>query len=282
MTPTIAQAVALARETIAKRPFSDAMAEARLLVEAITGLSKTEQIAFDITALTREQADRLVAALARRAAGEPLARILGKAPFWDFEVSLNDATLIPRDDTGRLVEAALERISITSSPHVADLGTGSGIVLIALARERPHLTGLGIDSDARAVEQARSNARALGVSDRLAFRMSQWLQGVDERFDMIVSNPPYIRNGEHRYLQEEVRKHDPEQALIGGTDGLDAYRALLPQAMRGTVPGGWVIVEIGHTQADAVVKLGAQAGLSPVSTDKDLSGNDRVCIFRRP
>jgi SAM-dependent methyltransferase len=166
--------------------------------------------------LTAEQTKALDAMARRREAGEPLARILGRAAFWDFEVGLNAATLVPRDDTGALVEAALALLPLDSTAHVVDLGTGSGIVLLALARERPHISGIGIDLDPSAVEQAERNAAALGLGERLAFQQSAGLRCFDRAARHDRSNPPYIRSGDMAGLAREVREHDPELALVAG------------------------------------------------------------------
>jgi release factor glutamine methyltransferase len=272
---------ALARR-IGARPHADGLREARVLVGCVTGLDAAGQIAAGDRSLSEAEMERLEALVTRREKGEPLARLLGRAPFWDFEVGLNGQTLIPRDDSEVLVRAALERLPADQPSTIVDVGTGSGILLLALSRERAMLNGLGIDLSIQAVAQAEANASALSLSDRLRFVQGNWLEGVQGPLDMVISNPPYIAVGEMEYLEIEVRLHDPALALVGGADGLDAYRALLPQAQRLVRPGGHVLMEIGHKQAAAVILLGQAAGLQADTVLADLGGQDRVVAFCRP
>ena len=261
---------------------ADGQREARQMIADVTGLEPADQLSRGQDDLTAEQIEALDGMARRREAGEPLARILGRASFWDFEVGLNAATLVPRDDTGALVEAALALLPLDSTAHVVDLGTGSGIVLLALARERRHITGTGIDLDPGAVEQAERNAAALGLGERLRFQEGRWLEGFDGQADLIVSNPPYIRSGDMAGLAREVREHDPDLALVAGPDGLDAYRTIFPQAAGILPTRGHVVVEIGHDQAEEVCRLGEMEGLLHQATRKDLSGQDRAVVFVRP
>ncbi|MEM1286194.1 MAG: peptide chain release factor N(5)-glutamine methyltransferase [Pseudomonadota bacterium] len=273
---TFAEAVRALAARIAQRPHADGQREERALVEHVTGVDAGGQLAKANTALDDADWQRLEALVKRREAGEPLARLVGRAAFWDFEVGVNEATLIPRDDTGTLVEAALKVLPEDRPVSVADLGTGTGIILLALARERPQLEGVGIDVSEGAVEQAYRNAKALGLTERLQFFTGSWLEGVDRRFDMIVSNPPYIRADAMAGLAEEVRLHDPHRALVAGEDGLDAYRALLPSALSHLNKDGHVLVEIGYDQADSVAELARQAGFQNVALHHDLGGQARV------
>lgn len=281
MSPTFNALVRDLATRIDARPDANGLREARLLVEHVTGHSTAAQIVVGDHTVPQSDHEALMGLLARRETGEPLARLLGHAAFWDFEVGLNDATLVPRDDTGTLVEAALALLPADSAANVVDVGTGSGIVLLALARERPHMTGAGVDVASDAVTQAQANAIGLGLNDRLTFFQSNWLDAVDGPLDMVVSNPPYIRSGDMASLSMEVREHDPALALVAGEDGLDAYRTLLPQIATKLKSGGHALLEIGHNQAEDVSGLGEAAGLSHLSTAQDLSGRDRVVAFRR-
>lgn len=267
---------------IAERPYADGPREARLLIEHVTGLSSSAQIGAAQDLLASDHLAKLEALVARREAGEPLARLTGKAAFWDFEVGVNAATLIPRDDTGVLVEAALAHLPQDRPTRVIDVGTGTGIILLALARERPHLTGRGIDVAQAAVQQAGRNAEHLGLAGQLTFTKGNWLDGVDGPVDMVVSNPPYIRQGDMAALADEVRVHDPSLALVAGEDGLDAYRILLPQALAVVRPAGFALMEIGFDQRQAVAAIGKAAGWSFDACLPDLGGQDRVLVFQRP
>ncbi|MEM6712648.1 MAG: peptide chain release factor N(5)-glutamine methyltransferase [Pseudomonadota bacterium] len=280
MTRLVGDAVREIAARIASRPYAHGQREARALVAHVTGLDAAAQAAEASRALQPEEWETLDALCQRREVGEPLARLRGTAPFWDFDVGLNDATLIPRDDTGVLVESALERIPCDGEVSVADLGTGTGIILLALARERAQLRGLGVDVAPDAVEKARANAAALDLSDRLTFRVGNWLEGVDQRFDLIVSNPPYIRTSDLERLELEVREHDPRLALDAGSDGLDAYRQLLPQAAKRIRQGGCVLVEIGFDQATDVTDIACRSGLNQERIVPDMAGRDRVVVFR--
>lgn len=266
---------------IASRPHADGPREARMLIEHATGLSSSAQIGAAQDVLCASHLAELEALVVRREAGEPLARLTGRAAFWDFEVGLNAATLIPRDDTGVLVEAALERLPEDRPAHIVDVGTGTGIILLALGRERPLLTGQGIDVAQAAVQQAKANAEALNLADRLSFDQGNWLDGWDGPFDMVVSNPPYIRACDMAALAQEVRDHDPGQALVAGADGLDAYRILLPQALAVVRAGGHAIMEIGSDQKQAVMAIGEAAGWRCEASLRDLSGHDRVVVFHK-
>jgi release factor glutamine methyltransferase len=272
---------AMARR-IGQRPYADGAREARLLIEYVTGLSSSAQIGAAQERPSSKFRDELEALVARREAGEPLARLTGKAAFWDFEVDVNTATLIPRDDTGVLVEAALARLPQDQPVRVVDVGTGTGIILLALARERQQLTGLGIDVAQAAVQQAARNAEDLGLAGQLTFSTGNWLDGVDGPVDMVVSNPPYVSTSEMAGLTEEVRKHDPGLALVAGDDGLDAYRVLLPQASSVVRPAGFLLVEIGSSQKQAVTAIGEAVGWHLEDSFGDLSGHDRVLVFQRP
>lgn len=281
MSQTIDGASRAIATRIAARPYADGVREARTLIEHITGLSSSAQIGAATDVLSADQLAELEALVARREAGEPLARLMGKAAFWDFEVGLNAATLIPRDDTAVLVEAALARLPEDQPAHVVDVGTGTGILLLALARERPLLTGRGIDIAEAAVLQATQNAEALCLTSQLSFSQGSWLKGMDGPLDMVVSNPPYIRESDMAALAEEVREHDPSLALVAGEDGLDAYRVLLPQALNVVRTGGYAIMEIGADQKQAVTSIGEGAGWHCETSLSDLSGHDRVVVFQR-
>lgn len=280
MSQTLGDGLRAIAKRIAARPHADGLREARVLIEHVTGLASSAQIGAANDELSAHQLAHLEALVARREAGEPLARLLGKTAFWDFEVGLNAATLIPRDDTGVLVEAALARLPMDVPQTVIDAGTGTGIVLLALARERPLLVGQGVDLDDAAVQQARENARALGLTKQLSFVQGHWLDGAEGPVDMVLSNPPYIRAGDMADLAQEVRCHDPELALVAGEDGLDAYRVLLPQAVNLVREGGYAIVEIGADQKQAVTSIGEAAGWCVEACLPDLSGHDRVVVFQ--
>lgn len=279
MTQTLGAATRALAKRISKRPFADAQREARLIMEHVTGLEFTQQIVNGDRVLVETESDAIETIAKRREVGEPLARILARASFRDFEVELSPSSLIPRDDTSALVDAALNRIPHDETAHIADLGTGSGIVLLALAKERSKITGVGFDIAQQALNDAARNAAALGLESQLSFIKSDWFSGSEGSFDGIVSNPPYISDAEYAELPDEVARFDPELALKGGQDGLDPYRAIFHQAPARMRPNGWLIVEVGAAQAAQVAELARIGGFELIEKHKDLAGRDRVLEF---
>ena len=260
--------------------------DARLLVGAALGLDLTGLITQAARYLTPEEAARLEGYAQRRLAHEPVARILGTREFWGLPFRLSEATLVPRPDTETVVELALEifreREVAGRRPRIADIGTGSGAILLALLHEIPEAFGVGTDLSLTALHTARSNAAALGLADRAGFVACSYASALRGPFDLIVSNPPYIPAGEIPKLSIEVREHDPHLALDGGNDGYDAYRALIPQAADRLVPGGALIVEAGQGQAGDIETLMAAAALWIDRSPKaDLAGVPRAVSARR-
>jgi len=246
--------------------------DARLLVGAALNLDLTGLITAANRKLTPDESDRLEAFAARRINGEPVARILGQKEFWGLPLKLSTATLVPRPDTETVVELTLEIIRAAPSRalRIADLGTGTGAILLALLHELPDAFGVGTDISLDALRTARRNATDLGLASRAAFVACNYAAALAGPFDLIVSNPPYIRSADIAGLAPEVRDHDPLAALDGGADGLDAYRALIPQAAGRLAPGGALVVEGGKGQSGPIEALMTGAGLSvqnPVKTD---------------
>ncbi|PBS13505.1 protein-(glutamine-N5) methyltransferase, release factor-specific [Lysobacteraceae bacterium NML93-0792] len=225
-------------------------------------------------------AERFDTLVARRAAGEPVAYITGVQGFWGCEFAVTPATLIPRPETERLVELALAHLPARGG-RLADLGTGSGAIALAVARERPDVAVLATDASEVALAVARANAQALGLS-RVRFAQGDWYAPLsDERVDVIASNPPYIEAADPHLAQGDLR-FEPPTALASGADGLDAIRVLAQGARAHLVPGGWLLVEHGWNQGAAVRALFAGAGLREVATERDLEARDRVTLGRAP
>lgn len=287
--PFTGQSVEAARRALAAQLKSaqrdEAELDARILLGAALGLGLTGLIAQAARPLTEAEAARLAQHAERRIAGEPVARILGTREFWGLPFRLSEATLVPRPDTETVVELALEifREQTTSHPpRIADIGTGSGAILLALLYEIPDAFGVGTDLSLSALATARSNAIALGLADRAAFVACSYAAALRGPFDLIVSNPPYIPSAEIPTLSIEVREHDPHLALDGGNDGYDAYRALIPQAAERLAPGGTLIVEAGHGQARNIETLMAAAALVVERSPKaDLAGIPRAASARK-
>ena len=246
--------------------------DARILLCHALGLSRVGLITESHRILTGAEADALTTLVARRAAGEPIAYIVGKREFFGLDFCVTDAVLIPRPDTELLVELALERLLPAAS--VLDMGTGSGAIAVAIAHSRPDARVSALDASAPALAVARANAAANGATVR--FLHSDWFAALGaERFDLIVSNPPYIANGD-RHLSEGDLRFEPAVALTDYADGLSALRAIVAGAASHLAPGAWLLLEHGYDQAAQVRALLAGQGYAGVQSWRDLSGIERV------
>jgi release factor glutamine methyltransferase len=284
-TATIATATRRLRRALAEAGIEAAEIEARWLVGAAVGCDTTALLVHRDRPIGAEATARLDSWLGRRLAGEPVERLTGTAFFFGLPFVLTPATLVPRPDTETLVVATLERLAADRrrAPRIADLGVGSGAILVALLHELPEAIGVGVDLSAAAVATARHNAEANGVGERALMVCGSFCDPLAAaRFDAIVSNPPYIATDEIASLDREVRLHDPRAALDGGADGLDAYRRLVAAAVERLVPDGRLLVEIGWRQAEAVVGSFEAAGFTGVEVLRDLAGRDRVVAGVRP
>jgi release factor glutamine methyltransferase len=279
------QTVETARRALAARFKSvandSAELDARLLIGHALGLDLTGLITAAQRQLTPDESARLEAFARRRLAGEPVARIIGEREFWGLPLQLSPATLVPRPDTETVVELALELLraggDLTRPLRIADLGTGSGAILLALLSELPAAEGFGTDISEAALRTATANAACAGLSERTTFIACDYASGLSGSFDLIVSNPPYIRSTDIGGLAAEVRNHDPLAALDGGADGLEAYRVLIPQAARLLAASAPLIVEAGQGQSGPIQALMVAAGLTPATAPKaDLAGIPRA------
>lgn len=282
MSVTVAEATRAAAARLTAAGVAEARLESRVLAGEAFGLSCEGLLARGDQDARPEHLARLDNLLARRIGGEPTARLLGRQEFWSLEFGLGPETLIPRGDSETLVEAALAGIQHHDAPlRLIDFGTGSGCLLLALLSELPNATGLGIDASAETLAVAARNAERLGLAARAAFQLGDWGQGLVGPFDLIVSNPPYIRDGDIAGLATEVARFEPRRALAGGSDGLDCYRALAPDIAGLLAPGGLAVLEIGQGQADEVEAILAAAGLKPAGRRPDLAGIDRAISVTR-
>ncbi len=210
----------------------------------------------------------------RRGQREPLQYLLGSTEFWSLEFEVTPAVLIPRADTETLVEEALNRAG--EAGQLLDVGTGSGAIAISLASELPNWQVSALDISAEALTVARRNAEKNAVAERLQFIHADLVELPRQQYDLIVSNPPYIAQAEWDSLMPEVRSFEPQTALLAGNDGLENYQKLTAQASTRLIPGGWLLVEIGYQQAQAVQQLFAQAGLQDIFVRDDYAGQPRV------
>jgi release factor glutamine methyltransferase len=255
--------------------------EARISLCAASGVSSVALIV-DPREPLGSAASKVQEVAARRATGEPLSRIVGKREFWGLSFAITPDVLDPRPETETIVEAALSILSDRRQDllRILDLGVGSGALLCALLTEFVAARGIGVDISADAADSARGNLRACGLSLRAEIRVGDWTSGLVGRFDLIVSNPPYIPTADLAGLPREVRDFDPALALDGGIDGLDAYRRILPEAKRLLAPGGWLITELGAGQAAEVAAITTESGFTDVRTHQDLAGVNRVVAAR--
>jgi len=280
-------AVAAARRMLAQafrgRGLDTPELDARLLAAHALGLDHAALAAQAERPLTPADAAALTALAARRLKREPVARILGVKEFWGLPLRLNAGTLVPRPETETVVEAALaalgrERAGATL--RMADLGTGSGALLLALLSELPVAYGIGTDLSLAALACARANAGALGLGARAAFVACDYGAALTGRFNLVVSNPPYVMHDHLAMLAPEVRDYDPPAALDGGPDGLAAYRALAADARRLIAPQGLLVLELGMGQLDAVTTIMSAAGLAVGPPRHDLSGVARALTVK--
>jgi len=255
--------------------------DARLLARGGAGLDEAQAIANAKTPLSAQQIDIIEQFSKRRLEGEPVSRILGEREFWGLSFKLSPDTLDPRPETELLVERAvsyLSQVGHPSAPRILDLGTGTGCIVLSILHSVPAATGVGVDLNPGAVAIARENAARLGLSSRVDFMVGDWCAALPEgaRFDLILSNPPYIPRAEIESLTKEVRFYDPILALDGGMDGLAPYKTLFTTIKSVLNPGGRAVFEIGFGQADEVVRLAENAGATLIRLWPDLAGIPRA------
>ncbi|HWI81604.1 peptide chain release factor N(5)-glutamine methyltransferase [Ramlibacter sp.] len=253
--------------------------DAQLLLLQVLGRAPGDRawlLAHDDGPLDAQQQRQFTILCARRAAGEPLAYIAGRREFYGLDLAVDARVLVPRPDTETLVEWALEVLASRASPRVIDLGTGSGAIALAIKHRRPDAHVVASDHSPHALEVAAANARSLGLD--VEFRRGAWLAGTTDRFDLVVSNPPYVAAGDP-HLAALV--HEPLDALVAGPDGLDDLRAIVAQAPACLAAGGWLLLEHGHDQAAAVRGLLAAAGFEQLASRRDLAGIERCSGGRR-
>jgi release factor glutamine methyltransferase len=249
--------------------------EVELLLGHALGRDRAWLYAHADDALDAADAARFLTLLTRRASGEPIAYLTGRREFWSLDLAVTPDVLIPRPETELLVELALERIAQNVKVDIADLGTGSGAIALALAHERPHAYVVATDSSTAALAVARGNAGRLGIAN-VEFAHGDWCAALGSRkFDLIVSNPPYIAHADVHLRQGDLR-FEPHAALASGADGLDGIRAIVRSAPACLQPGGWLLLEHGHEQAIAVRDLLEKSGFVEVFTGRDLEGRERV------
>jgi len=256
--------------------------DAETLLLHVVGKNRAWLMAHLDEDLGEEDAARFALLIARRALGEPIQYITGEQEFFGLPFGVTPDVLIPRPETEHLVERAVELASGLTGVRILDVGTGSGAIAVALAHELPQAQITALDISAAALGIARGNAERNGVAGRIDFKLSDLLGAVEgERFAMIVSNLPYVPEGDRGSLAVEVREHEPVLALFAGEDGLDVYRRLIPAAFAALEDGGFLLMEIGYGQSQAVSELLGDAGFEGIEFVPDLQGILRVACGRR-
>lgn len=260
---------------------NEAKFEAQLLLQNVLNVNRAWLLAHESDALQDKIKADFESLLARRLLGEPIAYILGQREFFGLNLIVTPDTLIPRPDTETLVETALDKIPTDTPFTVLDLGTGTGAVALAIAEHRPEAQVTAIDASSGALDIAKRNANQLDLT-QIDFRLSNWFSALEgERFNLIVSNPPYIEQHDIHLTQGDLR-FEPMSALASGTDGLDDIRQIVDNCLLHLHPQGWLMLEHGYNQAHLVTDLMAQSGLIDITTIKDLGANDRVTIGKNP
>jgi release factor glutamine methyltransferase len=274
---TLVKAWTRARERLKSAGVDSPAIDARLLLEAAAGVTRSQIVLDPYRTLTPQQCETFEGYLERRASREPISHILGRKGFWKIMLAVTKDVLTPRPDTEVIVDSVLGAFDAHRRFTILDLGVGSGAILLSILAERPNARGLGVDISEEALAVARENAANLGLEAQVALLRGDWTDGLsDQSFDVVVANPPYIASHELSSLDPEVRDHEPRLALDGGEDGLDAYRRLAPEILRVLKPDGVFAVEIGWNQSEAVEALFRAAGALDVRTRKDLANRDRV------
>lgn len=274
-----AEAIGLVTQSFRLAGIEDPQIDARILIGHALRLGRAQLMAHGDRVLEAREAAAIAALAARRLKHEPVARILGRKEFWNLTLDVGPDVLVPRPETETVVEAALDFVVRgglrLEKLRILDIGTGTGALLLALLQELPNATGVGTDISEAALAIARGNAERNGLAARCSFVACNIADGVSGRFDIVVSNPPYIPRAEIETLEPDVRDYDPRLALDGGADGLDAYRAIAAEARRLLGPGARLFVELGAGQESAVHALFSAAGLTVNAARPDLAGIPR-------
>lgn len=273
--------LAAGRAFLAGAGVEAAAEDARLLLMGACGIDRLALVTGAGEAVLDRAARQYRSYLDRRAAGEPVSRILGRRAFWTLDLEVRPGVLDPRADSEALVRLALRvgRVGGRAPGMILDLGCGSGALLCALLSEWEGAFGLGVDLSAQACAATRANIALCSLRGRAAVIQSSWCEALSPGFDLVVSNPPYIQASKIAELDREVRDHDPHLALNGGVDGLDAYRELFGAARRVLASGGALVVEFGLDQAKEVERLAANVGIRKIDSERDLAGRDRASAF---
>lgn len=281
--PTVSQAVYEAMGKLEAAGCETAALDASLLLAHILGIPRQSLMLDNVKVLNSKEIELFSETIERRVQKEPIAYIIGSKEFWSLDFFVTRDTLIPRPDSETLIEVSLKLIKNRAKAlSILDIGTGTGCLLIALLKELPQASGVGVDINTGALAVAHRNAVHNAVDARAVFKESHWCDAVNGTFDLIISNPPYIAEKDRASLMQDVVSFEPHKALFAGTDGMDAYKALAPQVAARLNAGGFCIFEAGAGQAGAIVELLKAQGLTDGRTAQDLQGIARAVIAHKP
>ena len=276
---TLGSAFEQAFQMLKEAGVGEARLDARLLVAHATENETATIFGFPERPIENQQVLLLEASLQRRIAREPMAYILKTREFWSLPFIVSSDTLVPRPDSETLIEAVLEHIPETRrNLSILDLGTGSGCLLLSLLSKFSNAIGIGVDASEAALDIAKQNAAALGLEERATFVVSDWTEKVEDQFDIVIANPPYIPSSDIPNLEADVAQYEPLAALDGGANGLDSYRKILRQLPKVLTDDASIFLESGAGQASAVSKMVREIGFQHIETKKDLAGIERCVI----
>ena len=281
--PTVSDYVFAGAERLRRGPHPErALQDAELLLMHVLGKDRAWMLAYWKDEIGTDASIPYHSAIDRRRSGEPIQYITGEAEFFGLPFRVTRAVLIPRPETEHVVERVIELAAGMARPQIVDVGTGSGAIAVSVAAKIPSAAIAAIDISAAALDLARENAKRNGVTDRIRFLDGNLLAPVsEEKFDFVVSNPPYVPETDRTSLSVEVREYEPGLALFAGADGLAVYRRLIPAAYDALVPSGWIVLEIGYGQQEAIRSLLAESKFMEIGFTADLQGIPRVAYARR-
>jgi release factor glutamine methyltransferase len=277
---SVKQALLIAKELLSLAAIETPILDARVLLGFVLGRPEERFYGLEDKLLGETELNSYEKIIRRRCKREPVSRILGQRDFWDLTLKLNPSSLDPRPDSETLIEAITKHVPNKNSRlNIIDLGTGTGCLLLAALKELPNSFGVGVDISDNCIKIAKENAHYNSLSNRTTFLANDWTQNITEKFDIILCNPPYIKETEIKDLEPEVKSFDPYIALNGGPDGLSCYKAIAHQFVKILANKGLIFLELGHKQKLSVIKIMKTEGLQTLHIEKDLGDKERCLVL---